>query len=83
MARRSTFPRSSVLILGINSLHSLLPATLISQAESLLESHRLDDVVELADQQRKKLQGKLTVDEDEVRVWPFRSSMNPRRCDAF
>ncbi|THH17699.1 hypothetical protein EW146_g3170 [Bondarzewia mesenterica] len=66
MARRSTFPRSSVLVLGVNSVQSLLPATLISQAESLLESHRIQDVVELADQQRKKLQSKLTVDEDEA-----------------
>ncbi|KAI0064243.1 hypothetical protein BV25DRAFT_1823215 [Artomyces pyxidatus] len=66
MARRSTFPRSSVLVLGSNSIQSLLPTTTISQAESLLESHRIEDVVQLADQQRKKVQGKLVVDEDEV-----------------
>ncbi|TFY73753.1 hypothetical protein EWM64_g10257, partial [Hericium alpestre] len=51
---------------GSNSVNSLLPATTISQAESYLESHRIDDVVELADQQRKKLQSKLTVDPDEA-----------------
>jgi hypothetical protein len=54
------------LILASNSIQSLLPSTLISQAESLLESHRIDDAVGLVDQQRKKIEGKLKVDEDEV-----------------
>ncbi|KAI0312172.1 hypothetical protein OF83DRAFT_1287071 [Amylostereum chailletii] len=66
MAVRSTFPRSSVLILGYNSIQSLLPTTTLSQAESLLDLHRIDDVVLLADQLRKKLESKLTVDEDEA-----------------
>jgi len=66
--KQSTFPRSGVLILAPNSITSLLPSTLISQVESLLESHRIDDSVNLADQQRKKLQGKPSVSEDEVSV---------------
>ncbi|KAA1474965.1 hypothetical protein DENSPDRAFT_841652 [Dentipellis sp. KUC8613] len=66
MARRSTFPHSNVLILSLNSINSLLPATTISQAESFLEGHRIDDVIELADQHRKKLQSKLIVDQDEA-----------------
>lgn len=64
--RHSTFPRSGVLILGPNTIQSLLPSTLISQAESLLESHRIEDAVSLVDQQRKKIEGKLEVDDDEV-----------------
>src|ERR1700736_2622124 len=63
----STFPRSSVLILGPNSIHSLLPTTIISQVESLLESHLINDAVGLVDQQRKKIEGNLKVDNDEVR----------------
>jgi hypothetical protein len=64
--RRSTFPRSEILVLGPNSIQSLVPSTLISQAESLLDSHRIEDAVALADQQRKKLNGSLSVDEEEV-----------------
>lgn len=62
----STFPRSGVLVLGPNTVQSLLPSTLISQAESLLESHRIEDAVDLANQQRKRLHGKASADEDEV-----------------
>lgn len=61
----STFPKSGILLLG-NSVQSLVPSTLISQAESLLDSHRIEEAVDLADQQRRKLQGNVTVDEDEV-----------------
>lgn len=66
--RHSTFPRSGVLVLGPNSIQSLLPSTLISQVESLLDSHRIEDAVDLADKQHRKLQGNLVVEEDEVRV---------------
>ncbi|KAJ7219323.1 hypothetical protein GGX14DRAFT_591509 [Mycena pura] len=61
----STFPKSGILLLG-NSVQSLVPSTLISQVESLLESHRIDEAADLADQQRKKLQANITVDEDEA-----------------
>ncbi|KAI0252527.1 hypothetical protein BJV78DRAFT_1360837 [Lactifluus subvellereus] len=66
MAQRSTFPRSHVLIFGPSSVQSLLQVTPISQAEALLESHRTEDVIQLADKQRKKVQGKLVVDPDEA-----------------
>ncbi|KAJ7632673.1 hypothetical protein FB45DRAFT_913126 [Roridomyces roridus] len=59
------FPKSNVLLLG-SSVQSLVPSTLISQADSLLDSHRIEEAVDLADQQRKKLQGNVTVDEDEA-----------------
>lgn len=52
--RPPLFPRSGVLVLGSNAIDSLVPSTLISQAESLLESHRIEETVDLADQQRKK-----------------------------
>lgn len=63
----ATFPRSGVLVLGEHAVHSLVPSTLISQAESLLESHRIQDAIDLADQQRKKIYSNLTVNQDEVR----------------
>ena len=63
---RPTFPRSSVLVLGPDSIQSLVPSTLVSQLESLLESHRLEDAFNLADQRRKKLEESITIDEDEV-----------------
>lgn len=66
MARNTTFPKSRVLVLAVNAVQSLLPTTLIAQAESLLESHKVDELVQVADEQRKKLQAKLTVDEDDV-----------------
>src|SRR6266404_2773688 len=69
MAQSSTFPRSHVLILGPNSVQSLLPVTPISQAEALLDDHRIEDVIQLADQQRKKVQSKLVVDASEVRFF--------------
>lgn len=33
-----------------------------------MDSHRIEEAVDLADQQRKKLQGNVTVDEDEVKI---------------
>jgi rRNA-processing protein FCF1 len=65
--KASSFPRSSVLVLGPNSIQSLVPSTIISQVESLLESHRLEDAYKLADQRRKKLEESINIDEDEVR----------------
>ncbi|KAJ7172426.1 hypothetical protein C8R46DRAFT_1085911 [Mycena filopes] len=59
------FPKSNILLLG-NSVQSLVPSTLISQADSLLDAHRIEEAVDLADQQRRKLQGHVTVDEDEA-----------------
>ncbi|KAF4618694.1 hypothetical protein D9613_009798 [Agrocybe pediades] len=66
MTRLPVFPRSSVLVLGSNSIQSLVPSTVTSQLESLLESHRLEDAYNLADQRRKKLEESLEVDEDEA-----------------
>lgn len=73
MSKQPIFPRSTVLVLGPNSVQSLVPSTLISQAESLLESHRLDDAYNLADQRRKKLEESITIDEDEVSALQFPS----------
>ena len=64
-----------LLILGPNSIQSLLPVTPISQAEALLESHRIEDVILLADQQRKKVQGKLVADANEVCLFLARTSL--------
>ncbi|KZP18157.1 hypothetical protein FIBSPDRAFT_933616 [Athelia psychrophila] len=62
----SKFPRSSIVVLGPNSVEALLPSTLLSQAESLLDAHRIPDAVGLVDQQRKKIEAKLEVDDDEA-----------------
>ncbi|KAF9073468.1 hypothetical protein BDP27DRAFT_1445084 [Rhodocollybia butyracea] len=59
--------RSLVLLLGRHSLQSLVPATLISQVESLLDNHRIQNAVDLADQERRRqLYGGVRVDEAEV-----------------
>ncbi|KAG6819186.1 hypothetical protein H0H93_014532, partial [Arthromyces matolae] len=63
---RSTFPRSSVLVLGPNTIQSLVPSTLISQVESLLESHRIEEATDLVDRQRKKFQASSSINEDEA-----------------
>ena len=57
---------SHVLLIGTNSVESLVPSSLISQVESLLGSHRLEDAFNLADSRRKKLEESIEVDEDEV-----------------
>ncbi|KAF6764428.1 hypothetical protein DFP72DRAFT_871830 [Ephemerocybe angulata] len=57
---------SHVLLIGSNSIQSLVPSSLISQIESLLDSHRLEDAFNLADARRKKLEESLEVDEDET-----------------
>ena len=72
--KQSTFPRSGVLILAPNSIRSLLPSTLISQVESLLESHRIDVAANLAEQQHKRIHGKASANGDEVRIH------STRRC---
>jgi hypothetical protein len=85
MAQRPAFPRAHLLILGPNSIQSLLPVTPTSQADALLESHQIEDVIQLADQQRKKVQGKLVVDPYEVGPAPscpvacLRSVLSSRR----
>lgn len=63
---RSTFPRSAVLALGLNTIQAVLPSTLISQVESLLDSHRIKDAVDLADAQWTKTQGNISVNSDEA-----------------
>ncbi|KAI0353913.1 hypothetical protein OH77DRAFT_1406102 [Trametes cingulata] len=60
------FPRANVLVLGSNAVHALLPSTLISQADALLEAHRLEDAADLAEQHRKKLQSMLNVDRHDL-----------------
>ncbi|RXW21849.1 hypothetical protein EST38_g3994 [Candolleomyces aberdarensis] len=57
---------SHVLLIGTNSVESLVPSSLISQVESLLGSHRLEDAFNLADSRRKKLEESIEVDEDET-----------------
>ncbi|TRM63448.1 hypothetical protein BD626DRAFT_272035 [Schizophyllum amplum] len=62
----ASFPRSSVLLLAQNAVQSLIPSTLVSQVEALLGSHRIQDAADLADQQRKKVEGNIRINEDEV-----------------
>ena len=62
--RPPVFPRSSILIASENTISSLLPSTLLSQAESLLEHRRRDDVIDLAEQSQRKVMGSSAADED-------------------
>lgn len=62
----NTGPRANLLVLGSNWINALLPSTLITQADALIQGHKLDDALTLADQQLKKFQGR-SVDQDEVR----------------
>lgn len=64
--RNPSYPRSNVLVLGSSSIHSLLPSTLTSQAEALLEAHRIEDAVKVAEQFRRKMQSKPHVSVQEV-----------------
>lgn len=60
------FLRSNVLVLGSNSVQCLLPSTLITQADALLEAHRIEEAVDLADRQLKKFQSRVAVSQEEV-----------------
>ena len=51
---------SAVLLLGSSSIQSLVPSSLISQVESLLDSRRYEEAIDLADQQLRKLQLQLS-----------------------
>ena len=66
-SRASTLPRSNVLILGSNSVHCLLPSTLITQADALLDRHRLEEAADLAEKQLKRFQTRVSVGQEEVR----------------
>ncbi|GBE88874.1 predicted protein [Sparassis crispa] len=61
-SRHASFLRGSVLVLGSDSVQSLLPSTLVSQVDALLESHRIEDAVNLAEQQRTRFQSMSMVD---------------------
>lgn len=67
----STFPRSAILVLTPTSIHSLVPSTIISQVSSLIDTHQLEDALALADQRKRRLEGNLIVNEDDVRSFPF------------
>ena len=64
---KSSTSRSNLILLGPNAVYSLLPSTLISQVEALLSAHRIEDAVDMADQQRRRVEARMTVDEGEVR----------------
>lgn len=66
-----TLPRANLLVLGSNWINTLLPATLITQADALLQGHRIEDAVAVADQQLKKFQGRVAVDSDDVFTTSF------------
>jgi vacuolar protein sorting-associated protein 3 len=59
-------PRSNLLVLGSNSIQSLLPATLSAQVEHLLGKHKLQEAAEVADKQKQKLQSQRNVTDNEV-----------------
>ena len=67
----STFPRSAILVLTPTSIHSLVPSTIISQVSSLIDTHQLEDALALADQRKRRLEGNLIVNEDDVRSFYF------------
>ena len=69
MAQYPNYPRANVLVCGSNAIQALLPSTLISQADALLLAHRLEDVSDLAEQRRKKLQSMLNAEPHEVCVY--------------
>lgn len=73
----ASFSRSGTLVSGLRGMHSLLPSTLGSQIDSLLESNRVEDAVGLLSQAREKLEKSTgLVDEGEVSSLIGSSSVN-------
>ncbi|TDL25106.1 hypothetical protein BD410DRAFT_819897 [Rickenella mellea] len=66
VVRPPVFPRATVLVLCANGVQCLLPSTLISQAEALLSAHRIEDALELAEQNARKMLGSSQGDEDQA-----------------
>ena len=64
---KSSTSSANLILLGPNAVYSLLPSTLIAQVEALLSAHRIEDAVDMADQQRRRVEARMTVDEGEVR----------------
>ncbi|KIO24147.1 hypothetical protein M407DRAFT_15469 [Tulasnella calospora MUT 4182] len=52
----ASYTRSGTLVAGLRGMQSLLPSTLGSQIDSLLESNRVEDAVGLLNQAREKLE---------------------------
>lgn len=46
--RHSSFPRSSILVYGKDTIHSLVQSTVIAQVESLLDNNQIEDAADLA-----------------------------------
>ncbi|KAG1846088.1 hypothetical protein DFJ58DRAFT_799800 [Suillus subalutaceus] len=46
--RHSSFPRSSILVYGQDTIHSLVQSTVIAQVEALLENNQIEDATDLA-----------------------------------
>lgn len=46
--RHSSFPRSSILVYGQDTIHSLVQSTVIAQVEALLENNQIEDAADLA-----------------------------------
>lgn len=46
--RHGSFPRSSILVYGQDTVHSLVQSTVIAQVEALLENNHIKDAVDLA-----------------------------------
>lgn len=63
---KSSTSRSNLILLGSNAVYSLLPSTLIAQVEALLGAHRIEDAIDMADEQRRRVEAQMTVDEGEV-----------------
>ena len=61
-----------MLVVGLDGVHALLPCTLMSQIDSLLQSARIDDAIELTDQAKKKLDMPGAVaDPEQVRLYSY------------
>ncbi|KAF8631509.1 hypothetical protein AX17_005079 [Amanita inopinata Kibby_2008] len=60
----TTFPRSRSSF-WVRPYPISRPLNPKSQVESLLDAHRIEDAIDLADQHRKKLQSEMMVNEDE------------------
>lgn len=46
--RHSSFPRSSILVYGKDTIHSLVQSTVIAQVESLLDNNQIEDAADVA-----------------------------------
>jgi len=66
--RPTLHSRSGIIVIGTNGIQALVPTTLVTQAEALLKDNRMEDLLAMVDQTRRRISSNTSgVEDDTVR----------------